>query len=203
MTKHCHQIPIVINHNWSTTLAALRKLEAINEASERKSFKSVTTRSLGYQEDHKLGAYGMLSKHNVNPEWVMGRSGIVDKTMPWLSTLLETIKDTNPTGYWVGSMKGSVYGHTDNFKDQCALNYIIQCEDETAHTWIDDGNGKEQYPSIPHTAYLINAQVQHGISNSGQRYTFSIRFNKPYEDVLNWFLANSNNLTFGNKENKQ
>jgi hypothetical protein len=203
MTQYCQQIPLVLNHDWATTIAAMRKLEAINEASERKSFKSVTTRSLGYQEDHKLGAYGMISRHNTNPEWLMGRSGIVDKTMPWLTELLDALKEANPTGCWVGSMRGNVDKHKDNFKDQCALNYIIECEDSTAHTWIDDGNIREEYPSIPHTAWLINAQVPHGISNVGQRFTFSIRFDKPYEDVKTWLLANSNNLTFGNKEIKQ
>jgi hypothetical protein len=145
----------------------------------------------------------MLSKHNVNPGWIMGRAGIVEKTMPWANDMLEVIKDTNPSGYWIGSMKGSVDGHIDNIKDQCALNYIIQCEDINAYTWIDDGVIKEQYPSIMNTAWLVNAQVLHGISNAGQRYIMSIRFNKPYEDVKNWFLDHSNNLTFGNKENKQ
>jgi hypothetical protein len=145
----------------------------------------------------------MLSRHNVNPDWIMGRSGIVDKTMPWINELLTALRDINPTGYWVGAMKGDVYGHADNKKDQAALNYIIHCEDKSAYTWIDDGTVKEQYPSIPHTAWLINAQVKHGISNTGTRHTFSIRFDTPYEIVRAWFNENSNNLTFGNKENTQ
>ena len=200
---HCQQIPLILNHDWNPTILALHKLEVISRAAESKSFKSVTTASAGYQENHKLGAYGMLSKHNVNPEWIMGRSGIVDKTMPWLLDLLTAVKDINPTGYWVGSMKGDVYGHVDNPKDQSALNYIIQCEDESAYTWIDDGTVKEEYSSTPGTAWLINAQVKHGISNTGTRHTFSIRFDTPYKIVREWFNANSNNLTFGNKENTQ
>jgi len=199
---YCQQIPLVINHDWADTIAAMHKLEKINRASEIKDLKSVTTQDVGYQENHRLGNFGVLSRHNVNPDWTMGREGIVDKTMPWLPELLEVLKEIGPTDYWVGSMQGEVSAHIDK-KDRSALNYVIQCEDPCAYTWIDDGKITEQYPSTPNTAWLVNAKVKHGISNIGQRYTFSIRFDKPYADVRDWFNSHTNNLTFGNKENKQ
>ena len=52
---HCQQIPLILNHDWNPTILALHKLEVISRAAESKSFKSVTTASVGVPRESQTG----------------------------------------------------------------------------------------------------------------------------------------------------
>jgi hypothetical protein len=119
--------------------------------------------------------------------------------MPWLSGMLDKMSELNPDDGAISYMIGEGAGHIDAPHMKAALNYIFYNTDKTACTWVLLDANKETYPSDVNTAWLLDTQQLHGISNTGERWALSIHFNAEYNLVKEWF-DNHPNLIFGNTQ---
>jgi hypothetical protein len=115
--------------------------------------------------------------------------------MPWLSQLLELMKNLKPDDGHISKVTGLGARHVDLPQLKSALNYIFDNEDDSAYTSVFDNQEVFTYPSTTSSAWILNSQIPHQVVNNGIRWTLSIHFGVEYEVVSNWFYQNSN-LTF-------
>lgn len=173
------QVPLQIEHDWSQTKSFIKKLMTLKDSSVVSDY--------GNSSHYDFKALGTLSEHKLSPSWYRLAGPKVNKTMPWLNSFLESMKELEPDEGCISYMIGSGGEHVDLPHLKSALNYIFESSDSSAHTWLRHGDVVERYPSDLNTAWIINTQVPHGIQNSGERWALSIHFGVEYEKVVEWF----------------
>jgi hypothetical protein len=188
MLKYCHKVNLTINHDWTPTKTLVTKLLALED--------SAIVESYGDADHYLLGKLGTISKHKVSKQWLRLSSPVVNKSIPWLTTMLERMTELKPDDGAISFMTGNGGEHIDFPHLQTALNFIITNTDPAAYTWVKDDTHCETYPSNVNTAWLLNTQKLHGIQNSGERWSLSIHFNTDYFVVKEWFDKHPN-LVFG------
>jgi hypothetical protein len=188
MSRYFQRVPLTINHDWAPTKALVTKLLALEDNAKVEPY--------GNADHYLLGGLGTISKHKLSKEWIKLSSPIVNKSIPWLATMLDRMTELKPDDGAISFLTGNGRGHIDWPHLQTALNFIISNTDSTAYTWVKDGNTCETYPSEVNTAWLINTQKLHGIENNGERWSLSIHFNTDYSVVKEWFDKHTN-LVFG------
>lgn len=188
---HCRPLNIVIDHDWSQTLAMATKLLALQT-------RANSSYEYGSSIHYDLKSLGQISDHTTSSSWHRLASPAVNKTMPWLKGFLDDMSVLNPDDSSVGRMIGDGAAHKDFPHMQTALNFIIKNTDTSAYTWVEDGEVRETYPSIEGTCWLLNTQKLHGIINNGERWALSIHFNADYDVVSKWFDEHPN-IVLGNK----
>lgn len=189
----CHQrIPLTIYHNWDNTISVMKKLMLLKQHASSEEF--------GYAMHYNLGAIGTLSEHTLSDWWYRLAGPAINKTMPWITEMLEMFSELDPDDGCISCMHGTGKEHIDLPHNKTALNYIFQNTDPAAYTWVKTDNGDEQYSSDVGSAWLLDAHKSHGIYNTGERWSLSIHFNQEYSVVKKWFDAHPN-LVFGNNSN--
>ena len=148
-------------------------------------------------DHYSLGGLGSISKHRPSKAWYRLASPVINKSIPWLDTLLNDMVELNPDEGAISYMDGIGGEHIDLPDWPTAINYIFYNTDDTAYSWVTDSTVQETYPSVVNTAWLLNTQQLHGIKNAGERWALSIHFNDKYQKVKEWF-DNHPNLKYGN-----
>jgi hypothetical protein len=74
--------------------------------------------------------------------------------------------------------------HVDIFPEEikpvCKVNYIISCADPDAVTLSQDANDPtifHSYPSVPHTAWLLDTGLPHEVKSQGCREILEFKLN--------------------------
>lgn len=191
--QFCQQVDIKINHDWEHTKKIVRQMISLESCTS-------ITEQYGNSDHYELGNIGILSKHRLSKSWYRLASPVVNKTIPWLESMLTAFADLNPDDGAISYMMGNGGEHVDWPHMQTALNFIFDNTDKNAHTWVKSDNYYEEYPSTINTAWILNTQQLHGIVNTGERWALSIHFNTDYADVKSWFEQHPK-LSFGLKEN--
>jgi hypothetical protein len=191
---YCQQVNVKIDHDWSRTKTMVTKMLALeSQVAESESY--------GAADHYDLRSLGTISKHTTSKSWYRLSSPVVNKTMPWLPELFDTLKELKPDDGSISVMQGNGAEHIDWPHLQTALNFVIENTDPAAYTWVRHEDHYESYPSVANSAWILDTQKLHGISNAGERWTLSIHFNTDYELVKQWFNANPN-LEFGQQHVK-
>jgi hypothetical protein len=195
MSKYFQKTPLTIHHDWSKTILVARKLMALEDHVGWETFppnlfgpKDTTKGSAHYD----LGIMGVLSKNHASPQWYRIAGPVINKTMPWINDLLGTMKELGPDDGAISFLQGDAAEHVDQPKDKSALNYIFYNTDPMAHTYA----GTETYSSVVGDTWILDATVPHGIKNNGDRWTLSIHFAAPYNELQSWAESNKN-LVYG------
>jgi hypothetical protein len=178
--KNFSQVSLTINHNWDTTLHVFDKLNELRG-------KHIDTIDDNGSWHYDLGALGVISDHKDSNNWKRIAGTAIQQTMPWLSTMLSLLSELNPDDGAISMLDGNGAPHIDKNSYPSALNFIFKNSDNNAYTWVSGSNGKESYPSLVNTAWIINTQYLHGIENLGKRYSLSIHFGAEYDKVKEWF----------------
>lgn len=185
-----NQVELTIIHNWQSTMDTARKLLSLKS-------NSTGVTDFGNSRHYDLKSLGIISDHSLSPSWYRFSGPVINKTLPWLDQMLSMFRELSPDDGCISYMLGSGGEHVDIPEAKTALNYIFYNSDPGAYTWSsDDKENKKSYPSDINTAWLLDTQIPHGISNNGERWALSIHFNSEYEKVNDWF-SNHNNLIFG------
>ena len=177
---YCQQVDLTIHHDWNKTKHMASKILEMEN-------KIPVTETYGSSDHYTLGSMGTISKHNLSKSWYRLASPVVNKTMPWLTEFLEMVKELRPDDGAISYMKGRGGEHIDWPHMQTALNFVFDNTDDGAFTWVKQDEHYETYPSIINTAWILDTQKLHGISNVGHRWALSIHFNTDYEIVKKWF----------------
>ena len=184
------KVELTIVHDWQGTMNTAKKLLSIK-------LNSTSVTDFGNSKHYDLKSLGVISDHSLSPSWHRFSGPVINKTMPWLEKMLYMFKELNPDDGCISYMLGTGGEHVDIPEAKTSLNYIFYNSDSSAYTWsIDDGENKKSYPSDINTAWLLDTQKLHGITNTGERWALSIHFNCEYEKVSSWFNK-YNNLIFG------
>lgn len=189
--KYCQQVDLKIEHDWGQTKKVSKNLIGLESRAETKSM-------YGNSEHLTIGNLGVLSKHEPSESWYRIASPVVNKTMPWLAKMLDLFAELKPDDGAISLMCGSGAEHIDLPHMQSALNFIFDNTDNNAYTWVEYDDHFEQYPSIINTAWILDTQKPHGITNTGERWALSIHFNTDYHIVKNWFEQHPQ-LIFGKR----
>jgi hypothetical protein len=190
MSKYFQQMPLTIHHEWPKTIAVATKLLAMEHHVSCVNFppNDHTKGSAHYD----LGVLGVLSKHHASQKWYRIAGPVINKTMPWINDLLDTIKELSPDNGAISFLRGDGAMHIDQPKEKSALNYIFYNTDPLAHTYVGD----EHYASVVGDAWILDSTVPHGIKNNGDRWSLSIHFAAPYNELRSWAESNEN-LIYG------
>lgn len=189
-TSNYQQVALIINHDWSTTVDRAKKLLSLKKYQKPEEF--------GVSDHYSLKSMGNISEHRPSKSWFRVSSYLVNQTMPWLDKLLETMKELEPDDSAISLLTGDATGHVDLPHLPSALNYIFHSTDPNAYTWIRNNNQTQTHPSTVGSAWIIDTQQEHGIVNTGLRYTLNIHFGVDYAAVKQWFdKQNPETLTFG------
>lgn len=181
--KYCQQTNLTIKHDWSKTQSAFSELLAL---------ASDNGEHYGNSLHFPIQNLGMVSKHKLSPGWIRIAGPAINKTMPWLPSLLSEMKELCPDDSCISRLQGDGARHVDLKTAPSALNFIFANNDPEAYTVA----GEERYPSVVDTAWILDTQQPHAIINKGERWTLSIHFKVPYNVVQEWFNAHPN-LIFG------
>lgn len=183
-------VPLVINHDWASTVARMNKLLPLQ--------KHCKVEEYGTADHYIMNSLGTLSKQWDSKSWYKFAGPAINSTMPWIEQLLTYISELRPNDGGISFLDDHGAAHYDLPSDPSALIYIVHNTDPDAYTWFKNENQVESYPSIVGSAWIINTQVEHGIWNQGTRYALSIHFKEPYEIVKKWFQDKTQqDLTFG------
>lgn len=177
---YCQQVDLKIHHPWDQTKKLVKNLVALEPRTQSQAMYGDSTH-------FELGNIGVLSKHNLSESWYRVASPLVNKTMPWLEQMLDTFSSLNPDDSAISYMLGNGGEHVDWPHMQTALNFVFDNTDSNAYTWVKNSDHIETYPSIVNTAWILDTQKPHGITNSGERWALSIHFNRDYAEVKEWF----------------
>lgn len=188
MSKCYQQVQLTINHDWTKTKSVVNNIISIDRT-------KLEQESYGQSEHYSLKSLGVLSVHSLSNCWYRVVGPVVNRTMPWLTELLDTMKELNPDDGAISYMIGNGGEHIDLPHMSTALNYIFDNTDALAYTWVNNV-GKETYSSDIGTAWILNTQLPHGIVNNGNRWALSIHFDQDYNTVAEWFNRHPN-LIFG------
>jgi hypothetical protein len=139
---------------------------------------------------------GIIIKHRPSKSWYRLASSVVNKTMPWHSEFLTLIKHLKPDEGTISYLSGSASQHVDFPHARTALNFVFDNTDPDAFTWVRTNEHFEVYPSAINTAWLLDTQQLHGVSNNGIRWSLCIHFETEYNVVKKWFDENPS-LIFG------
>ena len=191
--QFCQRIPLTINHDWTNTKTVMEKLLKLKDNADVSEY--------GYSDHYDLKTLGCISVHKLSTSWFRLAGPAINRTMPWLDSMLEMMQELQPDDGCISYLDGNGGEHVDLPKMKTALNYIFDNTDDLAYTRVNNNNIIEQYSSELNTAWLLNAQVPHSIVNQGKRWTLSIHFDCEYNTVLDWFNRHPD-LIFGSKENK-
>jgi hypothetical protein len=183
-----YSVSLTINHNWEPTIKRVKNLLLFEN--------QVDSYENGLSDHFDLNSLGSISKHRLSKSWHRVSGPAVNKTMPWLDDFLKSMSELNPDDGSISFLDGNAGGHVDLQQYPSALNYVFYNTDPEAHTWIRNGDNIEIYPSAIGSAWILDTQKEHGIKNSGIRYSLSIHFGANYQTVKQWFDKQTN-LTFG------
>jgi hypothetical protein len=191
ITDHLfQQVPLIINHDWAKTIDKANKLIALKDR--------VPGEKADGSDHYSLKSIGNISLHRDSPAWYRLSGPAIFSTMPWLSTLLDALKELGPDNGDISLLNGNAAGHYDNEHQKSALNYIFQSSDTDANTWFEDDYQTVCHSSTANTAWIIDAQRKHGVTNCGTRYSLSIHFEVSYIELREWFNSQpAKNLIFG------
>ena len=182
-------VPLTIHHDWSLTINRMKKIMALEPKFTSSIFQE--------QSDHlDMKSLGNISRHRHSDCWYRLSGTAINATMPWLEDMLSVMKDIKPDGGCISFLQGNGGAHIDVPEFPSALNYVFYSTDPDAHTWFKNDDKLETHSSAVDSVWLINTQVEHGIANTGIRYSLSIHFEKDYNTVLDWFNSRPH-LTFG------
>lgn len=191
MSVYSSQVPLVINHDWSRTKAEMKKLMALKDR--------VATEKFGHSTHYLMKSLGTLSDHYYSESWYRFSGIGIYKTMPWIDDLRLFFEEVKLNDIAVSCLTGDAAGHVDLPGQLSALNYIIEIEDKNAYTWLEKDGIKEQYSNDVNTAWIIDAQSFHGVSNKGERWSLSLHFDVDYVTLRDWYQTQTN-FTFGDKK---
>lgn len=193
--QHSRLINLVLHHDWTRTKTAMYRLLNLESRTNPIQF--------GDADHYELGSLGTISKHRPSKNWYRFSGPAITATIPWLSTMLDTMRELNPDDGAISYLRGNGASHVDLAHLRTALNYVFDNSDEQAFTWIQSDSNRETYASDVGQAWLLNTQLPHGITNNGERWTLSIHFNADYDRVATWFDKRPG-LEFGhdNKEKR-
>ena len=191
--KLIYQPSITINHNWVKTFDVLKYGIELVRSNSPKITREYKYSDYGYH--YEFGTAGNVSHvTNGSEYWYVMSGKLIESTMPWAKTLLETVKDLNPTFISINRMVGAGAKHKDQAGQLVGLNHFINTTN--SRTYVYDGDYEESYPSIAGETWLIDIQKQHQIKNTKERTWFNLRFNAPFDECREWFIAHPN-LVFG------
>lgn len=189
-TKFYQPVPLVIHHDWSPTIQKMKRLLPLEEHSTPEPF--------GTADHFPMKSLGTLSKHWDSKSWYRFAGPAINTTMPWLSNMLDYMRELQPDDGAISFLDGEAGAHIDNPTDPSALNYVFYNTDVNAHTWLKDGDTIETHPSTVGGAWIIDTQKEHGVINTGLRYSLSIHFKVDYQTIKKWFdKQTQETLTFG------
>jgi hypothetical protein len=184
------QVPLTIYHDWTSTIECANKLMALKKNQQPEQF--------GLSDHYSLKSLGNISEHRPSKSWFRVSSQLVNQTMPWLDQLLENMKELEPDDGAISLLNSDGASHVDLPFIPSALNYIFYSTDPKAYTWIRHNDQLQTHPSTPNSAWIIDTQKEHGIVNTGTRYTLNIHFGVDYSTLKRWFDRQSPlSLTFG------
>lgn len=190
------QVPIIINHDWEPTIRLSRKIMKYESIVDPVPYPPDAGEEGSAHYD--LKGIGALSKNYKSPLWYRIVGSQINRTMPWLSSLLTNLESLGPDDGAISFLTGPGAEHVDQPKDKSALNYIFYNTDPDAFTYVRNNDYYGTYPSVVGQAWILDATVPHGISNTGERWNLSIHFSASYTELVNWFnTANPNTLTYG------
>jgi hypothetical protein len=189
---YCRPINLTINHNWDDTIKVMKKLLALKD-------HNLNVESYGNAQHYNLGSLGTISDHMLSANWNRLSGPVIDQTMPWLSNMLESMQHLTHDNGCISYIIGNGASHIDFPHMKTALNYVFKNTDSSAFTWVNDGTINETYPSNVGDAWLLNTQIPHGVTNSGERWTLSIHYDAEYDQVSKWFDSQTD-LVFGKIE---
>lgn len=184
------KVNLTINHNWANTQSVMKRLMKLQDNVEPIEF--------GSSDHYDLKSLGTISDHRYSKEWHRFAGPSINKTMPWLSSMIELFSPLSPDDGCISYLNGPGGAHIDLPENKTALNYIFDNSDELAYTWIECDSDTQRYSSEAGSAWLLDTQKMHGIENAGERWTLSIHFNSDYTTVCAWFKEHPD-LVFGDK----
>lgn len=185
-----NKVDVTIHHNWDKTKSMMKRLMQLQS--------SIDPEDHGSSNHYDLKSLGTISDHRYSKEWHRFAGPSINKTMPWLSSMLELFSPLYPDEGCISYLNGPGGAHIDLPENKTALNYIFDNSDKLAYTWVEHNGTKQTYSSEIGSAWLLDTQKMHGIENAGERWTLSIHFNSDYDTVCAWFKEHPT-LMFGDK----
>lgn len=194
MSRYSRPIDLTIRHDWSHTKTIMQRLLSLRDR--------VQPTGYGDADHYELKGLGTISRHRASQSWYRFSGAAIAATMPWLPTMLAIMKELGPDDGCVSLLQNDAAGHVDLPHLRTALNYVFYSDDAQAHTWVGEEHDRETYDSQVGTAWLLDTQVPHGITNKGERWTLSIHFSSGYDQVAEWFSARPG-LEFGRHNHEE
>lgn len=194
MGRYSQPIDLAIQHDWERTKTVMNQLLALEARVQPSRY--------GDADHYELKALGTISKHRPSDSWYRFSGVAITTTMPWLPNMLTAMRDLHPDDVCISRLRGEGAAHVDLPHLRTALNYVFGNDDDQAFTWVGPEHARETYASDVDTAWLLDTQVPHGITNDGERWTLSIHFNADYDQVAAWF-AERPGLRFGHDNNEE
>ena len=187
MSEYFQRVPLGINHNWEVTILAAKKMLSLEP--HAKSIGTYPPAAGEFGSEHfDLKSFGTISKNYKSPKWYRLAGPLISRSMePWLSSMLKEMQSLEPDEGAISFLPTDGSEHVDQAKDLSALNYIFYNTDPDAYTYVSKNGFYGIYPSEVGEAWILDATTSHGIKNIGERWTLSIHFAAPYQDLKSWF----------------
>lgn len=136
----------------------------------------------------------LIDKKSTLNDWTSLSGEVVDINLKWIDQARRLFSGLNFQGCSYNVTHIDLQMHVDIFPEEikpvCKVNYIISCEDPDAVTLSQDANDPtifHSYPSIPHTAWLLDTGLPHEVKSQGCREILEFKFHNKYETLSEFF----------------
>jgi hypothetical protein len=180
MGVYCNQVKIDINYDWQKLKSAIQKILLLKDQHTDMSDD-------GAAIHYYYGSLGAISDHKDSNQWLRLSGPVVQLAAPGIVEFVNSLTDLQIDNWSISVLTGDGAEHVDRASTPSALNFIIECSDIESYAWVNDNGICETYPSEVNTAWILDTQHPHGIKNNGVRYTLSIHFQIPYNELKEWF----------------
>lgn len=143
---------------------------------------------------HSFGdSSNTILDHLPSKQWYRIMGQVVSNIIPWMPSLLSQLSTLKPDLGAISFMKNDGAGHIDLPEWPSVLHFIISYDDPMSYTWFGDNREITLAPTRLQP-YISNTQVLHGVKNTADRWSVAIHFQKPFEEVSEWFDKNKISL---------
>lgn len=142
---------------------------------------------------YKFGEYATLAE-TIGPDNYFHSHTLYGPVLfdifPFLHRMKEDTNELNPTEIAFNKIVGPMPMHVDPLSTGNAAIIHFFC-DYDSKTIICEEGVDEGYDAKANTSWLLNTQVRHQVFNEAERYWFSFRFSKTFEECKKYFDKHS------------
>ena len=192
-TSLIEKIDITINQNWSSVRQAFQKIVDMRVTGNFKKLKT-DVKEWGAHSQYIFNHFGSLDyEEELTNGWDSWSGTLFESFLPWANTARNAFKNLDYEGVSWSVIKSDIKLHSDirRFDEedlpQCKINYIVNSVDSRAITTFYNINTpkiEKSYLSLPNTAWLVDTNHLHKVTNNGYREVLQFKFNHNFDDVF-------------------